>query len=634
MKNSKNPKLFGIEPKGGNPVLRGTLALTRGLVEHSLRLDGIEKIYRDSKALDDDAPFAEKILRAMNVRIEIPESDLERIPAEGPVVVVANHPFGGVEGIVLLALLERVRPDFKILANFMLGRIPELRERFIFVDPFGAANSARSNIRPLRQSFGWLKQGGVLGTFPAGEVSSVDLRTGKVRDPEWMPATGRLVRHSGAVVVPVFFSGHNGPLFQLAGLVHPRFRTLMLPRQVINKRNREIRLHIGRPIPPREIREFSDDRSLTNYLRLRTYVLAGREPPPGPRRRFLPRRKPLDGASALEPVADPVDPSALQSEVAGLEEECRLLSSAEYDVYAVEGRRIPKLLQEIGRLREITFRGVGEGAGRALDLDRFDLYYLHLFIWNRDKREIVGAYRLGRVDDIVQQYGTRGLYTSTLFRFNDKLVHCLHPAIELGRSFVRPEYQRAYTSLLLLWKGIGVYLARHPRYRTLFGPVSITNEYRVSSRNLLLRSLRLSNFAPEMARFVKPRKRPRPGSLRAEWNHPDFNPFFKDLDQVSAMIQDIENDHKGVPILVRQYLKLGGKILAFNLDPAFSSVVDALIAMDLTETDPKVLSRYMGRENAETFLQAHRLSATNPAKPPEPPAGAPQKRGRPRKPRA
>ena len=598
-KPHKAPTLFGVEPKVANPVLKKTLLLSHAFIAHSLKLDQIDRVYRDSLAMTDALPFPDKILRTLNVGYSLSEEDRARIPATGPVIVVANHPFGGIEGIVMLALLNAIRQDVKVMANYLLGRIPEMRDQFIFVDPFGSQNAARSNIRPLKAALSWLKAGGLLGTFPSGEVSSIDLRSGKVRDPAWNPSVAALARHTQAAVVPMFFAGHNGPLFQLAGLVHPRFRTLMLPGQVLNKRNRDVRVHVGAPLPWRELQQYANDDDLVRYLRLRTYLLAEREDRK-PRRRLPPlRRKTTVHAEA---VIDAQSPDACRAEVVSLPPDLKLLSSGDFDVFIARAAQIPVILNEIGRLREITFRAVGEGSGKSIDLDVFDDYYLHLFIWNRARDEIVGAYRLGLADVICDQYGCKGLYTRTLFRFNTRLLQNLQPAIELGRSFVRPEYQKAYASLFLLWKGIAAFIARNPRYRSLFGPVSITNEYRDASRNLMLRSLRLSNFAPELARFVKPRKRPK-RTRRAEWLHADFRGYLDDIDQVSHMIQDIESDRKGIPILLRQYLKLGGRILAFNVDPAFSSVVDGLIAIDLRETDPRTLRRYMGAESADAFFQ-------------------------------
>lgn len=592
-----------------NPVARGTVKLARGLLERTLCFGELNDYYRDAGRLDPSQSFATRVLRSMNVTWRIASGGEDQIPREGPLVVVANHPFGGIEGMLLTSLMEKTRPDTRVMVNYLLSVIPDFRDQFIFVDPFGTKEAVRSNIRPVKECLCWLKGGGALGVFPAGEVSSVDIRSGKVRDPAWSPMVAGLVRKTRATVLPVFFAGHNGPIFNLAGLIHPRLRTLMLPMELVNKNGRELTVHIGRPVTWGEMEEYADDRDLIQYLRLRTYILEEREPA---KKRYLPflhRRRGKPHAGAEAPIAPPQPRDAVAAEVAALPPECLLLSSGETDVFCSGAERIPTVLKELGRLREETFRAVGEGTGTPCDLDRFDEYYLHLFLWNRVKGEIAGAYRMGLADEIVASKGPGGLYTRTLFRFDERLLSHIQPAIELGRSFVRLEYQKAYTPLLLLWKGISAFIAKNPRYTHLFGPVSITNEYRDASRNLMLRSLRLSNFEGELARFVRPRRPPRP-PRRAEWNLPDFHPYIDNIELVSKLVQEIESDgRKGIPILIRQYLKLGGRILAFNVDPDFSSVVDGLISVDLLRCDHKVIARYMGADQAAAYFGFHEEKA-------------------------
>lgn len=602
----RSQRIFTIDPKTAPALFRNNI--TCSLVEHAFALHKLERIYQDGKALPGDQAISQKMVDGMGVRCHVSDEDRARIPKTGPVVVVANHPFGGLEGIILHAMLASVRDDVHMMVNYLLGRIPELREVFILVNPFGTAKAARENIRPLIQSLKLLQQGRMLGVFPSGEVSSIDLKSGRVRDPAWSPTIAGLVRRSQATVLPVFFAGNNGPAFQIAGLVHPRFRTMLLPAMMDRQRNRVIDMRVGTPLPWRDLAKYSTDEELINYMRLRAYALEARETEVSPPRRRLrfPLRRRRATSSTSVPVVDAVPAEQLEAEVARLPESARLLASGDLEVYIERAPAMPAIMRELGRLREITFRGVGEGTGREIDLDMFDDHYLHLFIWNRPKREIVGAYRLGLADEIVERFGVEGLYTHTLFQFDRRLLAHLEPAIELGRSFVRPEYQKAFSSLLLLWKGIGAFIVRNPRYFSLFGPVSITNEYRDDSRNMMLRALSLSNFAPELARLVKPRHAPK-RKTKGEWANPAFEQFLTDVDGVSAIIQDIETDHKGIPILLRQYLKLGGKLLAFNLDQEFSSVVDGLIAIDLRQTDAKATARYMGDEAAASFRKFHNL---------------------------
>jgi hypothetical protein len=260
-------------------------------------------------------------------------------------------------------------------------------------------------------------------------------------------------------------------------------------------------------------------------------------------------------------------------------------------------------LQEIGRLREVTFRAVGEGTGKSSDLDMFDSHYLHLFIWNTETAELVGAYRMGLADEILARHGKRGLYTNSLFRYRSQVLRHMNPAIELGRSFVRAEYQKSFSPLMLLWRGVGQFVVRNPRYAVLFGAVSISNRYAQLSRELMVDFLRLHRIDSTLARYVKPRRpfRTRHPAMTEEVNSSHLH----NVEELSQMLAQIESDGKGVPILLKQYLKLGGRMLGFNLDDQFGDALDGLVVVDLRRTDVGVLSHYMGEDGAKAFHRYH-----------------------------
>ncbi|HPF38630.1 MAG TPA: GNAT family N-acetyltransferase, partial [Phycisphaerae bacterium] len=288
-------------------------------------------------------------------------------------------------------------------------------------------------------------------------------------------------------------------------------------------------------------------------------------------------------------------------DVARLGEAKRLVSSGAFDVYCAEPAEIPHLLREIGRLREVTFRAVGEGSGLPRDLDRYDDDYLHLFVWHREEQKLVGAYRMGRTDQIISERGVKGLYTNSLFRFNERLLREMGPALELGRSFVVKEFQKTYSPLLLLWKGIAAYLVSNPRYRSLFGAVSISDDYHSMTKQLLMAFLETHERDAAMATLARPRNPPR--RMRSL----DIDPKLialaaPDLKRVDQLVSEIESDGKPMPVLLRQYLKLNGKLLGFNVDPAFGNVLDGLILVQLDRTDRATLDKYMGRAGAATFL--------------------------------
>jgi putative hemolysin len=293
-----------------------------------------------------------------------------------------------------------------------------------------------------------------------------------------------------------------------------------------------------------------------------------------------------------------VPAEVVRREVERLAPDCILLSEGQQSVYVAAAPDIPGVLREIGRLREVCFRAVGEGTGRAIDLDEFDERYLHLFVWSDSERQIVGAYRVGLTDRILAERGVSGLYTSTLFEFDPGLLHELGPALELGRSFVRPEWQRSYTPLLLLWRGIAELVLRDPRYATLFGPVSISAAYSSASQRVILDFLEQNHLVHVASHRVRARNPPA--------SVPSMTPpGLDDLKALSRLVADGEADRKGVPVLLRQYLKLGGRLLGFNVDPAFGHVLDVLIVVDLRRTPRRTLARYMGPTGSARFLAHH-----------------------------
>ncbi|MCG6967547.1 MAG: lysophospholipid acyltransferase family protein [Chromatiaceae bacterium] len=564
------------------------------VLEKTSGLKYLDSCYKQIPSIIDQRAFLDRVLETFNIRYRLPREEMASIPANGPLVIVANHPFGAIEGVIIGEILCQVRSDVKIMANVPLSRIPELDSLFISVDPYAGEDGAARNITPLKKAVRWVREGGVLVVFPAGDVARFSPKRRAVVDPPWRATVGGLIRMTGAPVMPVYFYGANGMLFQLAGMLHPRARTALLPRELINKANTTITLRVGESIDARRLKAQGSDQRLIDYLRLRTMALKNRA---GAALHAAGQTTPIqvDGIA----VAEPVPARLLASEVETLGKQCCLARTGNLSVYLADSEQIPWVLREIGRLREITFRATGEGTGQARDLDLYDEYYKHLFVWNNEAGELVGAYRLGLADEIYARFGKKGLYTQSLFRYRGQLLRQLNPAIELGRSFVRQEYQRSFSPLMLLWKGIGRFIADNPRYSVLFGPVSISNEYQTASQQLMVDFLRTTTSDPRLARYVRPR---RPFRGRADLECRECSHTL-DMDGISDLVTSIEPDNKGVPILLKQYLKLGGKILGFNVDDSFNDALDCLIMLDLRQADHKVLAKYMGSEAAATFLE-------------------------------
>ena len=557
-----------------------------------LAFERLANIYRQARGrATSPAEFAAHALGFLQVRFDLDERQLERIPRTGPAVVVANHPYGGLEGLFLIAQLQRYRSDSLFIANELLARIPEIREVLLPVDAFGGPRAASKNAKSLRAALKHVRSGGLLVLFPAGAVSHLHLSAGRVCDPPWQPVAAGLLRRCESPVVPVYFGGGNSAIFQALGLLHPTMRTVMLTRELLNKRHRTIPVRVGRPIGPERLAKQPDNAKLASFLRLSTYALEARS------RSAVEEVTPAPSV----PVAASTPARLLTAEIECLPEGNTLASVADMSVVFAQAEQIPWTLRELGRLREITFRAVGEGTGSDSDIDRYDRHYVHLIAWHRTRNEVVGAYRIGHVDRIVAERGKRGLYTHSLFAYGDPFLRSLVPALELGRSFVSAAYQRDFGALLLLWKGIAQYVACNPRYHVLFGPVSISREYRPASHALLIDFLRRHCFDAQLARLIKPRRAFRRTHSLAALNGDLAR--LADLDDVSQLLEEIEPDGKGAPVLLRQYLKLGGRLACFNVDETFSGVVDGLIVVDLLRTEPKVLQKYMGREQAAAFIQ-------------------------------
>ena len=583
-------------------------ALPRALTGIGLRaaermfgLQALNRVYHHAAGTLDRQAFCDGALESLGVSYEVGEQEQALIPPCGPLVVVSNHPFGAVDGVILHSLLLRARPDVKLFGSTLLARMEKYRSSFFFVDNLGGAGAAARNVGAMKAALRWLRDGGCIGVFPAGEVAHLTWRhPTEVLDPPWSESIARLAMQANAAVLPVFVEGRNSALFQAVGLIHPRLRTILLGREMARQQDSVVRVRVGSVIPAARVSRFASPAELTEHLRLRTYLLGERA-----------TRRAASGAAAApeEPIAAETPRHQVARAIDALPSDRTLAELSDFAAICFAGDEAPPVLAEIGRLREITFRRAGEGTGRSTDIDRFDADYLHLFVWNRARREIVAAYRIGLTDELLRRRGIDGLYTSTLFRYEGRLLDQIGPAIELGRSFVRPEYQKDFAPLLLLWRGIGRWVAARPRYKVLFGPVSISNEYHSLSKHLLMRFLEQNAAAPELQRLVAPRNPPAATGRLRGIEHTLGARAARDVDEVDDLVREIESSRMSMPILLRQYLRLNAKLLAFNVDPHFGNVLDGLMLADLTQVDRQMLYRYMGRDHAGAFLRAHGLVA-------------------------
>jgi putative hemolysin len=481
------------------------------------------------------------------------------------------------------------------MSNFVLNKIEPVSEYMLPVNPFERRKDAKSSLGGVKLALEQLQQGGVLGIFPAGEVSSYNEDNFGISDREWQYPAMKMIKKAQVPVVPVYFQGSNSRLFHILGLIHPTLRTVRLPAEVFNKKHKKIRIRIGNPVSVKEQESFSDVSTFGRYLRAKTYSLGSVLEV---KKFFRPR---INRNKKPEAIADPVETGLILDEIEKIREEYTLFSSDQFDVFCTPSIEIPQIMLELGRLREITFRDVGEGTNHSMDLDEYDLYYNQLFVWDNQEKQIVGAYRVGKGEEILRRYGVKGFYLQSLFRMNRRFQPTLRQSLELGRSFIIKEYQRRPMPLFLLWKGILYFLLKHSEYRYLIGPVSISNNYSQFSRGLIMQYIREHNFDKKLARYVRPRTR---------YNVPGFNVDEEvilentdDLNKFDRFIKEVEPNDYTMPILLKRYLKLNGRIIGFNLDPKFNDALDGLLVLDLYDVPMETIASLSKEINDDSILE-------------------------------
>tara|TARA_B100001939_G_C16937567_1_gene616808 strand:+ start:905 stop:2689 length:1785 start_codon:yes stop_codon:yes gene_type:complete len=555
-------------------------------------LNDINKFYNKHKS-QKPVEFLENLLSEFNIKIEISENDISNIPKNGGFLTVSNHPFGGWDGIILLYILLQQRSDFKILANFLLEKITPISSCLITVNPFEYYNDNR-NISGLKKALRLIKSDTPVGFFPAGEVSSFTFEKKKVSDKRWDITTIRLIRGAKKPVVPIYFRGSNSLLFNTVGLVNPKLRTVTLGREFLKRKDTSVHVKIGKPISLQEQNSFTTNNEYGRYLRARTYALGSDL---NTNQFYFPKKFKL---RKQEKIINPIKQELILDNVNSLPREQLLFSIKDYEIYFASANQIPNLINEIGRLREMTFRKVGEGTNKAIDLDEFDLYFKQLFIWNKKDNELVGAYRIGEGDYIMNKFGKSGFYMNQLFKIENEFNFILERGIELGRSFVVEKYQKNPIILFTLWKGIFYYLLKNEQYQFLFGPVSISNNYSKVSKKVMVDYIRDNHFDHELSKLVKPRKRFR---YRRSSDMDYINFRNENITTVDNLVESIEPNHFKMPILLKKYIKQNGKFLGFNLDPKFSNSLDGFLLLDLNDINQNTLTSLCKDLNDEKMLK-------------------------------
>jgi len=559
-----------------------------------LKISTLNKIYNRNKHLE-EVNFLNAILEDFQIKFEIPEEDLKRLPKDGAYITISNHPLGGIDGILLLKLMLEQRSDFKIIANFLLHRITPLKPYIMPVNPFEDRKDVKSSIAGFKNAILHLREGHPLGIFPAGEVSTY--RDGKlVVDRPWEEAAMKLVKKAEVPIVPIYFHAKNSKLFYKLSKISDTFRTAKLPSELLTQKRRTIKVRIGKPISVTDQKEYESLEDFSEFIRKKTYMLSNT---------FEDKSKILNIPSSLKVpkspknIVTPIDSDIMAKEVEALREDnSRLLESKNYEVFLADAKKIPNILREIGRLREITFREVGEGTNEAIDLDAFDNYYHHMFLWDNEKQLIAGAYRMGLGSKIFKLYGIDGFYLQDLFRFEPELYKMMSESIEMGRAFIIKEYQQKPMPLFLLWKGIVHTTLRYPEHNYLIGGVSISNQFSNFSKSLMIEFMKSHYYDPYIAQYVRPKK-----EFKVKLKDADkdfvFDETEADLNKFDKFIDEIEPGALRLPVLLKKYIKQNAKLVAFNVDPLFNNSVDGLMYIKIADLPESTVRPVMEEFQAE-----------------------------------
>lgn len=581
-----NPKLSFI---GGEHFARFIMLL--------LRFDKLNKVYDqigDKTGLD----FIGELLRILNINYTFDEEELlKRFPKSGAAIVVCNYPFGGLESVLLIRMLCQVRSDLKIVSTQLLQKIDPIRDYFLEEDFNPNKNEKRTFQPGSEKTTKHLQNGGILCIFPAGEVSKFDSAR-VLSDKQWQFQTLKFIKSQKVPIIPIHFQGNNSRLFYLMGNIHPALKTMKLPTEILYQRKNPVKIRIGNSISVSEQDKFTDVYQYGRYLRAKTYLLSSKIEV----KKFF--NYSLRRQQKIEAIADPVPHEKVIQELQSLASEFLLFRVKSYSVYCVPSKRIPNILLEIGRLREQTFRQVGEGTNRSIDLDEFDLYYNQMFIWDTETEMIAGAYRIGKGAEIMHKYGVRGFYIHSLFRIKDDLSEMLNETMELGRSFVVRDYQKKPMPLFLLWKGILYYTLKNPEYRYLMGPVSVSDDYSTTSKEMIIKFIMTHHFDWKLARSITPRN-----SFKFKTEDQNLNIIMQmmdnDINSLDKLIGDVDELNSGLPVLLKKYIKLNAKIIGFNVDPKFNNCLDGLIALDLCNIPINTIESLSKEANDGDILQQY-----------------------------
>ncbi|KLD97598.1 GNAT family N-acyltransferase [Aliarcobacter butzleri] len=514
--------------------------------------------------------FVDAVLDYFDFDYTVSSNDLQNIPSTGKVIIIANHPLGGLDALCLLKLVGQIRKDVKILANDFLVGFEALHSLMIPLDNFKDRQSKES----IKKIYEALNNEEAIIIFPAGEVSRATPKG--VKDPAWNKGFLNFAKNSNSAILPIFLDAKNSKTFYTISLINKTFSTLLLSNEMFNKKSKNINIKIGQIIPSENITPKGLNKDfLVNLYKKHLYAL---------------KKGKKSFFQTQSAIAHPVSKIDLYNEL----KKSPLLGQTNdgKKIYLYDYVEDSIVLKELGRLREISFRKVGEGVNKKRDIDKYDVYYQHIILYDKNELEIVGAYRIGNSDMIFKEFGTKGFYSNTLFQFNDEFMFYLQNSIELGRSFVQPKYWGT-RALDYLWYGIGAYVKANPNIKYMFGPVSISGAFPAIAKDMLV--FYYNYYYSSEKNLVEART---PFSYSSHIH--DIKEFFtledKKRDFKSLKIA-LSNIGVNVPTLYKQYSELtlddGVKFLDFNVDKNFGDCIDSFILVEIDKIKDSMKQRYM-----------------------------------------
>ncbi len=582
------------------------------MIMNITKINEVNKLYnilKDKTGKD----FFDAFVRERDLRYVVFEEDLAKIPKTGPFILVSNHPLGAIDGILMTKILTEIRPDFKVMGNFLLEKIKPMEPYVIAVNPFENRKEIRSSATGMRETLKYLENGGCVGIFPAGEVSNKNNNFNEILDKSWEKPALKLIKMAKVPVVPMYFHAKNSRLFYQISKLHPDLQTLMLPSEMMNKREKPIKIRIGKPVSVRVLEDHDTVEEMGEFLQKKIYMLKSYYD----KRRTIAEQLNIPNLklnfslskeeNIIQNIIDETPQEDLVREIEALYKQDKMLfRNGNYEVFFSAYAEIPSIMREIGRQRELTFRAIGEGSNLPFDLDQYDEHYHHLFLWDSAGKKLVGAYRMALGSEVMKKRGIDGFYTSSLFEFDPELQPFFRKVIEMGRAYISTEYQQKPLPLFLLWRGIIHVCLRNPEHKFLMGGVSISDKFSEFSKSLMIEFMRSNFYDSAVAQYIHPKK-----EFKVTLKDRDKNLFFdeveSDLNKLDKIIDDLEPEMR-LPVLIKKYIKQNAKVVSFNVDPNFNGAIDGLMYIRISELPESTIKPVL-----EEMSEQMRNEENNPA---------------------